>query len=307
MLPEDHAPSKVHISTPGDCEDEMLYHLVNGRIKGSTTHNVKLDACWTWRKQEFNIWTGYANEGKSEFLKQLSLPKILKDNWKFAFCSPEDYPAHEFFDGMIHTLSGRTTDRDRKGCLDQKTYKEMLYLIRDKIFFVHIDPPHNTVKGVLEEFRMLHETVGLDGCIFDPLLKFARPKNMSERDDLYANYIGSMCVDFARKNDISLHQVMHQLTPKIQEDKTYPEPSMYTMKGGGSWADGCDNVLSIWRPYYAVDKINDEVQFASQKIKKQKLVGIPDKQKMKFERRNNRYIDFETGQPMFDFDKMIYE
>ena len=42
---------------------------------------------------------------------------------------------------------------------------------------------------------------------------------------------------------------------------------MYRIKGGGSWSDGFDNVLSVWRPNYAKDKIDSEVQFASQKIK----------------------------------------
>jgi twinkle protein len=100
---------------------------------------------------------------------------------------------------------------------------------------------------------------------------------------------------------------MHQLTPKQDETRKYPEPSMYSMKGGGSWADGCDNVLSVWRPHYANDKTNDEVQVASQKIKKQKLVGLPQKVKLKFNRVTNRYLDFTTGSPMFDFDSMIYE
>jgi twinkle protein len=79
------------------------------------------------------------------------------------------------------------------------------------------------------------------------------------------------------------------------------------MKGGGSWADGADNVLSVWRPHYAQNKEDTEVQFASQKIKKQKLVGIPQRLKTRFDRVSNRYVDFETGVPLFNFDKWIYE
>lgn len=301
------APQKATVYTVDDCLPEMLKDLEQGKQKGTTTYNDKLDQCWTWRKEEFNIWTGYANEGKSLFVKQIAMPKALKEDWKFAFCSPEDYPPSEFFDDMIHTLSGLTTDKDRRNVIKKDLYMQIANKIMNNFFFVYVDPPNNTIKGVLEQFRQLHEKVGLDGCIIDPLLKFARPKGFSDRDDIYASYVGSICVDFARKTQTSLHLVMHQLTPRQDETKKYPEPNMYSMKGGGSWADGCDNVLSIWRPHYASDKANDEVQFASQKIKKQKLVGLPQRLKLRFNRVSNRYIDYTTGTPIFDFDTMIYE
>lgn len=298
---------KAAVYTIEDCLPDMLNELENGKKKGSTTYNDKIDQCWTWRKEEFNIWTGYANEGKSLFVKQLCMPKALKEDWKFAFCSPEDYPPTEFFDDMIHTLSGLSTDKDRRHVIKKDLYIKIAQRIMKNFYFVYVNPPNNTIKGVLEEFRKLHERVGLDGCIIDPLLKFSRPKGFSDRDDIYASYIGSISVDFARKTQTSLHLVMHQVTPSKDDAKKYPEPSMYSMKGGGSWADGCDNVLSVWRPHYANDKQDDEVQFASQKIKKQKLVGLPQRLKIRFNRVSNRYIDYVTGLPIFDFDRMIYE
>ncbi|WP_163094112.1 DnaB-like helicase C-terminal domain-containing protein, partial [Acinetobacter baylyi] len=162
---------------------QMLHDLEYGKQKGSTTYNDDLDQCWTWRKEEFNIWTGYANEGKSLFLKQIAMPKALKENWKFAFCSPEDYPPSEFFDDMIHTLSGLSTDKDRRNVIRRDLYMQIAERIKKNFYFVYVDPPNNTIRGVLEEFRKLHEDVGLDGCVIDPLLKFSRPKGMSDRDD----------------------------------------------------------------------------------------------------------------------------
>ena len=298
---------KAKIYKVEDCLEDMLFDLENGKKKGTTTYNQSLDQCWTWREQEFNIWTGFSNEGKSLFFKQLALDKAIKENKKFAFCSPEDYPPSEFYDDMIHTLTGLTTDKDRKNRVKTELYKDVAHLINELFYFVYVEPPNNTIKGVLERFKQLHEVEGLYGCVIDPLLKFSRPKNFSERDDIYASYIGSICVDFARQTNTSLHLVMHQLTPRIDDNKKYPEPSMYTMKGGGSWADGADNVLSVWRPHYAQNKEDSEVQFASQKIKKQKLVGIPQRFKIRFDRVSNRYVDFETGVPLFQFDKWIYE
>lgn len=288
-----------------DCLEEMLYDYDNGKRKGTTTHNAKLDQCWTWRKEEFNIWSGYANEGKSLFIKQLCMAKALGSGWKFAFCSPEDYPPAEFFDDMIHTLAGMPTDRDRKNRVPRDVYHKIADRIKDYFYFVYIDPPDNTIESVLGKFKkLLEEGVEIDAFIIDPLLKFARPKGFSEKDDVYAAYVGSMMVDFARKTRTSTHLVMHQVTPRRENGK-YPEPSMYSMKGGGSWADGCDNVLTVWRPNYATDKTDDEVEIHSQKIKKQKLVGIPQRMKIRFNRVTNRYVEYGTGTPLFDFENLL--
>lgn len=306
---------KVKIFIPEDVKDKMLHFLKNGKVKGSTTYSDEIDKCWKWRKQEANIWSGYANEGKSLFLKQLALIKALQEGWKFAFSSPEDYPPEEFFDDMIHTLAGKSTDRDNTNRISEELYVQCFNLIKDKFFFVYMEPPNNTIRGVLEEFKKLHAKHNLDAVIIDPLLKFARPKDMSERDDIYASYVGSLCVDFCRETNTSLHLIMHQLTPSFDRGSTnYAEPNMYRIKGGGSWADGFDNILTVWRPNYATDKFDPTVQFSSQKIKKQKLVGIPQKIELGFCRKSNRYVEecrrlsethFELGLPLFNFDSFL--
>lgn len=310
-VPNDEKGQKnAYIFKPQDVYETMIRDLKVGKVKGTTTYNTALDNCWTWRKQEANIWTGYANEGKSLWLKQMALIKALKEGWKFIFCSPEDFPPQEFFDDMIHTLTGVTTDKtytDR--VISEELYNKAFNMIKDLFIFLYIEPPHNSIKSVLVEFKRICEEEGdISGVVIDPLLKFARPKGMEDtRDDIYAAYIGSICVDFARQTNTSLHLVMHQLTPTIEEDKKYPEPNMYRIKGGGSYSDGFDNVLSVWRPNYARDKFDSEVQFNSQKIKKQKLVGIPQRFKMSFDRKSNRYKTFDTNQDIFPFDEVFYE
>lgn len=307
---DEKGKKNAYIFKADDVYDTMINGLRNGKVKGTTTYNTKLDQCWTWRKQEANIWTGYANEGKSLFLKQLCLAKALKENWKFCFCSPEDFPPDEFYDDLIHTLTGRTTDKDygTERVISEELYEKAYKMIKDLFIFLYIEPPHNSIRSVLEEFKRITKDESIDGFIIDPLLKFARPKGMEDvRDDIYAAYIGSICVDFARQTNSSFHLVMHQLTPQQDgETKKYPEPSMYRIKGGGSWSDGFDNILSVWRPNYASDKLDSEVQFSSQKIKKQKLVGIPQRLQMSFDRKSNRYKDFSSNSDMFPFEDIFY-
>lgn len=301
----------VEISTMDDCIDDMEFDLEHGKEKGTTTFIEGLDNAWTWRMGEFNIWTGYSNEGKSQMLRFLSLVKAIGQHqlgidWPFAFYAPEDYPAKEFFDDIIHTASGRSTDKDNINVISKDLYRKTYKKIKDYFYFVYSRPPKNTLIRVLNSFIPLIEHKGVKVCVIDPLIKLARPAKYINADDKYAAYVTTVATDFARQYNISLHLVMHQLTPRFQENGLYPKPSMYYIKGGGTWADGTDNILSIQRPLYATDKKDDEVVFTSQKIKKQKLVGIPQERSMRFDRRTNRYINFETGEDLYDFDSILH-
>jgi twinkle protein len=297
----------VESSTMPDCLDDMLHDLKNGKEKGTTTYIQKLDEAWTWRQSEFNIWTGYSNEGKSQFLRFISLIKGLEEpDYKFAFYAPEDYPAKEFFDDLIHTMSGHSTDKSNPNFIGEKLYMDAYHRIKDIFYFMYIRPPKNSFVNVLKSFIPLIEEKGVKACVVDPLIKVARPSKYLNADDKYAMYITTLATDFARKFNVSLHLVMHQLTARTQENGLYAKPSMYSIKGGGTWADGTDNILSTWRPNYARDKEDTEVIISSAKIKKQKLVGIPQDVQMRFNRKTNRYVDYHTSKDLYNFDSKIH-
>jgi len=300
----------TEILTMDDCIEDMQFDLEHGKEKGTSTFIPGLDNAWTWRMGEFNIWTGYSNEGKSQFIRYLSLVKALEqrhigDEWKFAFYAPEDYPAKEFFDDIIHTAAGRSTDKDSPHFIGHKMYMETYEKIKDFFFFNYIRPPRNSLVKVLKSFIPLIEEKGVKVCVVDPIIKVARPSKYLNADDKYAAYVTTLATDFTRQYNVSLHLVMHQLTPRIQENGLYPKPTMYNIKGGGTWADGTDNILSIQRPLYASDKKDEEVLFTSQKIKKQKLVGIPQEFAMRFDRRTNRYIHSENADDLYDFESRL--
>lgn len=294
----------IEIYKPEDCIDDMMNELLNGKVKGTTTYNSEIDEAWTWRKKETNGWTGYNNQGKGEFIKQMTLIKSLEENWKTGFYSPEDYHPIEFYDGFIHTLSGKSTDKDRSNYITPDLYKKCYEMIKDNFVFVYLRPPHNTIENILEEFEKLMDTMTLDSIVIDPILKVSKSKDAPEKDHEYAGYVTSILEDFSVRCNLSVHIVMHQLTPRKNEQGLYPKPDVYSIKGGGSYADGLSNILYVERPNYAKDKEDTTVVFGSQKIKKQKLVGLPQDVTMRFDRRTNRYVDLE-GRDMFNFNKFL--
>jgi hypothetical protein len=94
---------------------------------------------------------------------------------------------------------------------------------------------------------------------------------------------------FAVKHNVELNLVAHQVTPVFKPDTNYPEPNIYTIKGGGTFADKADNVLIIWRENRNTNPFDTLVAFISKKIKKQKLTGLPGRCDFNFDRRRNRY------------------
>jgi hypothetical protein len=111
-------------------KESMLNAFRKGKESGSKTYLKEIDSVtingsqnkmWSWRLGEFNIWTGYNNEGKSQFLIFLCVLKAINEGWKFAFFSPENYPPDEFFDDIIHTVTGKSTDRHYKNFEDRKS------------------------------------------------------------------------------------------------------------------------------------------------------------------------------------------
>lgn len=286
-----------------DCGEQMIKDYREGQEKGTTTYFPTFDNGWTWKTGEVNLWTGYSNEGKSLFLKQLCMAKYLAEGKSFLFASPEDFPPKSFFDDLIHTLSGQTTDQGRMGAIREPEYIQCMERLKKGMKFLHLKPPFNTIPEALLSAKEYKEENGLYGLIIDPIMKFARPKDAPERDDLFASYMTSYVTEFAREEELSLHLVAHQLTPKKNTKELYDKPSMYSVKTGGSWSDGIDNVLYVHRPNYAKDKLDPTVDVGSLKIKKQKLVGIPQDFSISFDRKTNRYVN-GMGVSIFDFDKL---
>jgi hypothetical protein len=97
---------------------------------------------------------------------------------------------------------------------------------------------------------------------------------------------------------------MHQTTPRKEKDGNYPPPSLYQIKGGGTFADSTDNSISVWRPNRATDPNDTTVIIRTDKIKKQKLVGVPFEITIDFNRKRNRYIG-KDGYDYFDNAKKV--
>ncbi len=273
-----------------DCKMSMLDGFYNGQERGSTTYIDSIDRAWTWRNGEVNIWTGYQNEGKSIFVNQLATLKAFHDGWKFAVFSPENMPMNDFFNDIIEMYIGSSSDpfhKDRQMCLEE--YEEAMDFVKKHFFLIY--PKKNyELNTIFDRAKYLVKTKGIRSLIIDPYNTIQHRMRSGEREDLYISRFMSELKRFALDYNISIHLVAHQVTPQKDESGRYYKPDVNRIKGGGTFADKADNVMFIWRPHRALDFSSKDVIFGSQKIKKQKLVGMPQEiDKIIFNVREQRY------------------
>jgi len=67
-------------------------------------------------------------------------------------------------------------------------------------------------------------------------------------------------------------------------------PTVFHLAGGAMWNNIADNICFIHRPRKKTDPNDNTTLFISEKIKKQKIVGIPGEVELTFDRFSNRFM-----------------
>jgi len=294
------------IFTINDVKDSMLYGYKNGQNRGESTGIDEVNNAWTWRAGEVNLWTGYQNEGKSLFLNQLALIKSIISGWKFAIFSPENFPLDDFFNDLIETYIGKSCDPYySNNYMTEAEYKEAMNFVKDHFFVIYPEKDFK-LQTIFDKTKYLVKKQGVRGLIIDPYNTIEHLMNTGEREDLYISRFMSQLKRFGVEEELSVNLVAHQLTARKNEKDggRYFRPELNNIKGGGTFADKADNVMFIWRPNRALDFKDPDVIFGSQKIKKQKLVGVPQNvEGITFNIRDQRYY-FNDVSPFTYFDKV---
>ena len=301
-LKEAETPKVEGVFEVDDVIESMLDGFENGQERGSTTYIPQVDNAWTWRSGEVNIWTGYQNEGKSLFLNQLSTIKAYHDGWKFGVFSPENMPMKDFFNDLVEMYIGKSSDPYYKNNqMTKDEYLEAINFVKRHFFLIYPKKNFN-LDSIFERAKFLVKTKGIRSLIIDPYNTVQHKMGRGEREDLYISRFMSELKRFAVDNKISVNLVAHQVTPQKDEGGRYYKPDVNRIKGGGTFSDKADNVMFVWRPHRALDFSNTSVIFGSQKIKKQKLVGIPQEiENINFNIKEQRYY-FDGYSPFNDID-----
>lgn len=276
VLPRIPDVERALVSLDDTVWGEMAHEHHHGQERGQSTHNYYLDPYFKWMPGYTNVITGWPGHGKSQLFFELLLNRAVFESKKSAIWPSENLPAKRFYQGLIHTLTGRPTDRNLVNALSLAEYEKAAQFIRAHIFLV--DPPAGmpyTPAHLLAYFTALIERHGVEHCMLDPWNKcdHSAMTKMGGIEPYLVHTLG-LCTKWSQDTKQCLVLTAH---PKRAEEsmgygKTRPVPTGGTISGGQTWENMAHFVGAMHRPFDFREG-STEAAFYSHKVKDERNVA----------------------------------
>lgn len=278
--PPKQAPASTlrYLDEPTWQRMEHAYH--HGLPKGETCHITQLDPHFKWKPGYLNVWTGWMNEGKTEWVYQLLLLRAVLAGKKSAIYSPENMPEEHIYDQLIHSLTGQNPDRDWRNCLSLARYRQARDFIREH--FVVVYPGRGqgrTPADLVRSFELAITKSGVSHCLIDPWTKADHSAMASLGGyEPYLAHTLAMLTDWSIDTSQSLTITAHpRQLPDMRHGQARPIPDSSHIAGGQQWENLAHIVATYYRPWKHLGSNNplfSEVAIYVHKVKSAKLVGV---------------------------------
>lgn len=245
---------------------------------------------FAWMKGHQNCWTGFPNDGKTQFTLFMMMIKSLKSGWKWVVWSPEMKGAN-YIDGKVKvhyntlaydlmaSISGKTPYRHihEKFKIELMTLEELedqKKWIEDH--FIFLNPRKKDINSMYETLKRIWNNHGYDGILIDPFKNIEAEHNV--RDDKHLHDVFSRFKDFSVETNTVMNWIAHpksnvsRVVQKKGEDVLVP-CNQYMLAGGAAWDNSMDGIYSIQRPDSLVDITSSKVAFHNLKQRMQELVA----------------------------------
>jgi len=283
-----------------DVESSMIDSFNNGKVKGLSSGYPGLDSHYTFRMGEFDVFTGIPGHGKTSFCFQLMMNGSMLYGWKWGVFSPENYPIGELYETLVEMYIGKTSDIESTYRMTIEEYKRGISFV-NKHFFVVYPEDSFALDNVLDRFKHLVLRKGIKGVLVDPFNQIDHNMNgLSEA--LYVAETLNTIRRFTKNYHLKFIVVAHPITMRSDKGGMDNEvPTAYRIAGGSNWYNKADNIITVHRPN-PKDFRNTDVDIHVQKIKFQKLVGVPTGApvKLKYDRPSNRFLNYDGTYPLRD-------
>lgn len=276
VLPDIEHIERAFVPLDDTISRQMAHDYRHGRERGQTTNNKYLDPYFTWMPGYTNVITGWGGHGKSQLFFELLLARATYDGKKSVVWPSENLPAQRFYDGLIHTLTGRSVDKTYANCLTLAEYERAQAFIREH--FLVLDPPTGmgyTPAHLLAYFEAAVARTGAEHCMLDPWNKCDHTAQARlGGPEAYLGHTLGLCTKWSQDTRQCLVITAHPKrdTENMGYGKTRPVPTGGTISGGQMWENMAHYIGAMHRPY---DFIEDSTAaaFYTHKCKDERLVG----------------------------------
>lgn len=270
----------------GDLVDEVMAEYINGPRKGLETPWMAVNNFYTVDTGQLTIVTGIPSSGKSEWLDALCVGLAGLHEWRFAICSPENWPLKVHCEKYLEKVTGKPF---RHGPTPRMTTTDIasgLQWLHDRFTFIATEEAL-TIGGVLERASGLVRRMGIHGLVIDPFNEFDHTRQKGQTETEYISDTLSLIKRWSRKHACHVWVVAHPQKLYRKEDGTYPVPTPYDISGSAHWRNKADNCITVHRHF---DKPEKPVEIHFQKIRF-KHIGKQGACGLIWDRVNGRYYD----------------
>lgn len=285
--------------------ETMLDTFQNGIKMGERTHMGEFDRIFRWKKGQVNLWTGYANMGKTTFFLQAAMVKSILDEWKWAVFSPENYPATDFYDDLIEMYVGKNVSDTYGNKMSLQEYMTACDFLNNHFIFIYPEEDH-TIESLHEKFAYLIMKHGIDGVLIDPYNQLEKSQDGLRSDEEISDFMRKV-KRFTVKHEVTYNIIAHpKITSKLSAGKEgeFEPADAYDVAGGAMWANKSDNIISYHRPNWFKEngKKDPTVHVYAQKIKRKRTGGDLDKIELYWDFKSSRFFAEEYGETKFYCD-----
>lgn len=269
-----------------DLVDGVMEEYDHGPRKGLSTNWASVDKYYTVEPGQLTIITGIPSSGKSEWLDALCINLAVVQGWRFAVCSPENWPLKLHVEKLLEKYTGRPFRAGPTPRMSRHELANGLQWLDDQFTFIATDEAL-TIPSLLDRASQLVRRRGIKGLVIDPFNEFDHTRQKGQTETEYISDMLSMVKRWARKYQVHVWMVAHPQKLYRREDGTYPVPTPYDISGSSHWRNKADNCITVWRN---MDEPELPVEVHIQKVRF-KYIGSIGLAKLTWDRVSGRYHD----------------
>lgn len=269
-----------------DLVEPVMEEYTHGPKKGLSTNWANVNQFYTVEPGQLTIITGIPSSGKSEWLDALCINLAVVHGWRFAVCSPENWPLKLHVEKLLEKYTGRPFRPGPSVRMTPHQLADGLQWLNDHVTFIATDDAL-TIPSLLARASQLVRRFGIQGLVIDPFNEFDHTRQKGQTETEYISDMLSLVKRWARKYQVHVWMVAHPQKLYRREDGSYPVPTPYDISGSSHWRNKADNCITVWRN---MDEPDLPVEIHIQKIRF-KYIGSIGLAKLLWDRRSGRYAD----------------
>jgi len=241
--------------------DDIWDNVLNFNDNGIKNYDIKIGDSKEYiniSMGEWSVVTGIPNAGKSDWIDQVCVNLATNQNFRIGMFTPESYP----YEAHIKRIANKLNEKD----CDNDTLNNTKDFIKEHFYFVKIDLNNLSLKSILDKFKQLVFTNGINICVIDP---WNMLDHSQQKDFTYVGKLLSEITQFCQQTKTHLFLVAHPRKMESNEGK-YRVPNPYDISQSSDFFNKAYNCITVYRnigqkTIYGSDSVSIYVQKVKRK------------------------------------------